>query len=72
MKNVILGYSYYYQSNVCSLKYYPGVTVETQSRLDDNKWHSVLIEKNRKEAVVIIDGAQKTEVSLCLVVLYMA
>jgi len=39
-----------------------GVTVETQSRLDDNKWHSVLIEKNRKEAVVIIDGAQKTEV----------
>jgi len=39
-----------------------GVTVEISGRLDDNEWHSVLIEKNRKEAVVIIDGAQKTQV----------
>jgi len=37
-----------------------GVTVETSYRLDDNTWHSVLIEKNRKEAMVVIDGAQKT------------
>jgi contactin associated protein-like 2 len=39
-----------------------GVTVETSYRLDDNRWHSVLIEKNRKEAMVVIDGAQKTQV----------
>ena len=29
-----------------------GVTVETAYRLDDDKWHSVLIERNRKEAMV--------------------
>ena len=45
------------------------LTVETVNRLDDNQWHSVLIEKNRKEAVVIIDGAQKTEVSVSLLLL---
>jgi len=39
-----------------------GVTVETSFRLDDNEWHSVRIEKNRKEGLVIIDGAQKTHV----------
>jgi len=33
--------------------------VETTYRLDDNQWHSVLIEKNRKEAMVVIDGARK-------------
>ena len=35
------------------------LTVETSYRLDDNTWHSVLIEKNRKEAMVVIDGARK-------------
>ena len=35
------------------------LTVETTYRLDDNNWHSVLIEKNRKEAMVVIDGARK-------------
>jgi len=35
------------------------LTVETSYRLDDDKWHSVLIEKNRKEAMVVIDGARK-------------
>jgi contactin associated protein-like 2 len=39
-----------------------GVTVRTSYRLDDNQWHSVLVEKNRKEAAVIVDGAQKTNV----------
>ena len=28
-------------------------------RLDDNAWHSVLVEKNRKESMVVIDGARK-------------
>ncbi|CAB4061393.1 Neurexin-4 [Lepeophtheirus salmonis] len=36
-----------------------GVTVETSYRLDDDKWHSVLIERNRKEAMVVVDGARK-------------
>jgi Laminin G domain. len=36
-----------------------GVTVETSYRLDDDQWHSVLVERNRKEAMVIVDGARK-------------
>merc|ERR1712051_1086005 len=36
-----------------------GFTVETAYRLDDNAWHSVLVEKNRKESMVVIDGARK-------------
>lgn len=39
-----------------------GVTVETAYRLDDDSWHSVLVEKNRKEAMVVIDGARKGQV----------
>ena len=35
-----------------------GVTVETSYRLDDNQWHSVLVERNRKEAMVVVDGAR--------------
>jgi len=35
------------------------LTVETTYRLDDDEWHSVHIEKNRKEAMVVIDGARK-------------
>ena len=28
-------------------------------RLDDDKWHTVLVEKNRKECMVVVDGARK-------------
>ena len=31
-------------------------------RLDDDKWHSVLVERNRKEAMVVVDGARKGQV----------
>ena len=36
-----------------------GLTVPTAYRLDDDKWHSVLVEKNRKEAMVVVDGGSK-------------
>jgi len=36
-----------------------GVTVETSYRLDDNQWHSILVKRNRKEAMVVVDGARK-------------
>ncbi|KAL0832456.1 hypothetical protein ABMA28_000688 [Loxostege sticticalis] len=39
-----------------------GVSVETSSRLADNHWHSVSIERNRKEARVVVDGALKNEI----------
>lgn len=39
-----------------------GVTRETAYRLSDNKWHSVTVERNRKEAMLVIDGALKAEV----------
>ncbi|XP_060801715.1 neurexin-4 [Amyelois transitella] len=39
-----------------------GVSVETSNRLADNKWHSVSIERNRKEARVVVDGALKNEI----------
>ena len=39
-----------------------GVTVETAYRLDDDRWHSVLVERNRKEAMVVVDGARKGQV----------
>jgi hypothetical protein len=35
------------------------VTVETSNKLSDNQWHSVSIERNRKEARMIVDGALK-------------
>nr|CAG4648471.1 EOG090X00DN [Polyphemus pediculus] len=38
------------------------VTVETSNRLSDNQWHSVSIERNRKEARMIIDGALKSQI----------
>merc|ERR1711899_254946 len=40
-----------------------GVTVETAYRLDDDTWHTVLVEKNRKEAMVVVDGARKGQVN---------
>ncbi|XP_063893286.1 neurexin-4 isoform X2 [Helicoverpa armigera] len=39
-----------------------GVSVETSNRLADNNWHSVSIERNRKEARVVVDGALKNEI----------
>lgn len=39
-----------------------GVTVETSYHLNDNKWHSVSVERNRKEARLVVDGALKAEV----------
>ncbi|CAH0407172.1 unnamed protein product [Chilo suppressalis] len=39
-----------------------GVSVETSARLADDRWHSVSIERNRKEARVVVDGALKSEI----------
>ncbi|XP_049869625.1 neurexin-4 [Pectinophora gossypiella] len=39
-----------------------GVSVETSNRLADNQWHSVSIERNRREARVVVDGALKNEI----------
>lgn len=38
------------------------VSVETSNRLADNEWHSVSVERNRKEARLVVDGAHKSEV----------
>ncbi|XP_033223686.1 neurexin-4 isoform X3 [Belonocnema kinseyi] len=38
------------------------VTVQTSYRLADNRWHSVSVERNRKEARIVLDGALKNEV----------
>ncbi|XP_066582442.1 neurexin-4 isoform X3 [Prorops nasuta] len=38
------------------------VTVQTSYKLADNRWHSVSVERNRKEARIVIDGALKNEV----------
>ncbi|XP_046819810.1 neurexin-4 isoform X2 [Vespa crabro] len=38
------------------------VSVDTSYKLADNQWHSVSVERNRKEARIIIDGALKNEV----------
>ncbi|KAJ6647209.1 Neurexin-4 [Pseudolycoriella hygida] len=39
-----------------------GVNVETSYHLNNNDWHSVSVERNRKEARLVVDGAQKAEV----------
>ncbi|KAK4300982.1 hypothetical protein Pmani_026854 [Petrolisthes manimaculis] len=36
------------------------VSVETAYMLNDNEWHSVLVERNRKEARMVIDGGRKS------------
>ncbi|KAI4501924.1 hypothetical protein M0802_003259 [Mischocyttarus mexicanus] len=38
------------------------VSVDTSYKLADNRWHSVSVERNRKEARIVIDGALKNEV----------
>ncbi|KAL1140158.1 hypothetical protein AAG570_000090, partial [Ranatra chinensis] len=35
---------------------------ETSNRLADDNWHSILVERNRKEARIILDGSIKTKV----------
>jgi contactin associated protein-like 2 len=39
-----------------------GVNVETSYQLNDNEWHSVSVERNRKEARLVVDGALRAEV----------
>ena len=36
--------------------------METSYRLADNNWHSVSVERNRKEARIVVDGALKAMV----------
>ncbi|XP_066998735.1 neurexin-4 [Anabrus simplex] len=38
------------------------VSVETSYKLADDNWHSVSVERNRKEARIVVDGSQKAEV----------
>ncbi|KAK7023363.1 putative band 4.1 ues' binding motif [Halocaridina rubra] len=38
------------------------VSVETAYLLNDDKWHSILVERNRKEACMMIDGGRKAVV----------
>ena len=39
------------------------VTREASYKISDDRWHSVSIERNRKSAMIVIDGAMKAEVS---------
>ncbi|XP_026674787.1 neurexin-4 isoform X1 [Ceratina calcarata] len=38
------------------------VSVQTSYRLADDRWHSLSVERNRKEARIVVDGALKNEV----------
>ncbi|RZF46692.1 hypothetical protein LSTR_LSTR002555 [Laodelphax striatellus] len=39
-----------------------GCSVESSARIADNKWHTISVERNRKEARIVLDGAIKSEV----------
>lgn len=39
-----------------------GVTIETAYVLNDDTWHTVLVERNRKEARMIVDSGRKATV----------
>ncbi|XP_064472302.1 neurexin-4-like isoform X2 [Ornithodoros turicata] len=39
-----------------------GVSVETSYKLNNNEWHIVHIERNKKEARILVDGAQSANV----------
>lgn len=39
-----------------------GVNVETSYHLNDNKWHTVSVERNRKEARLVVDGSLKNQI----------
>lgn len=38
------------------------MNVETSYHLNDNNWHTVSVERNRKEARLVVDGSLKAEV----------
>lgn len=38
------------------------VSVQTSAMLSDNNWHSVSVERNRKEARIVLDGALRNEI----------
>ena len=38
-------------------------TVEVSSRLNDDRWHSVLVERNRKQGRLLVDNSLKSTVS---------
>lgn len=37
------------------------VSIESPFRLNDNQWHSILVEKNKKEARLVVDGRYTNE-----------
>ena len=39
-----------------------GVSVEASTRLDDNRWHSVIIERNMKEAMLVVDRTKRGQI----------
>ncbi|XP_075231156.1 neurexin-4 [Lycorma delicatula] len=39
-----------------------GFSVESSSKFADDRWHTVSVERNRKEARIVVDGALKAEV----------
>ncbi|CAL8121658.1 unnamed protein product [Orchesella dallaii] len=39
-----------------------GVNIQTSAHLNDNQWHSVHVEKNRKQARLVVDGSQSSTV----------
>ena len=39
------------------------ISVQTSTNLDDNKWHTVLVERNRKAASIIVDGTSQNNMS---------
>ncbi|XP_077286493.1 neurexin-4 isoform X2 [Arctopsyche grandis] len=39
-----------------------GISSQTSKRLADDEWHSVSVERNRKEARIVVDGSDKSEV----------
>ncbi|XP_074114384.1 neurexin-4 isoform X3 [Cotesia typhae] len=41
---------------------YRTVSVQTSNTLNDDNWHSVSVERNRKEAKITLDGALKNEI----------
>ncbi|XP_053677139.1 neurexin-4 [Anopheles nili] len=47
-----------YQAGTGTQKVY----VEMSNRLNDDRWHSVSVERNRKEARLVVDGSTKAEV----------
>ncbi|KAK0157552.1 hypothetical protein PV328_011281 [Microctonus aethiopoides] len=54
--------------NVLQFQYQSGdkplkVAIQTSSSLADNNWHSVSVERNRKEAKIVLDGALRNRIA---------